>query len=217
MDLNASIRDIPLPERMKRLPIDERGYPVPWFVAKIDGKWDFRAIEPGRMAECYNKRRCWLCGDTLGQYLCFVIGPMCSVNRINSEPPSHLECARYAVRACPFLTQPRMRRNEKDLPGGSVAGVHLDHNPGAMVIWVTRSYKAKRVQGGILFELGAPVNTLWYCRGHTATRAEVLQAFNKGLPTLRGMAAQEGRASMRELEKMIDIAMKLVPAETADV
>jgi hypothetical protein len=31
-----------LPLRMRGLPLDERGYPVPWFVAWIDGKPEFR-------------------------------------------------------------------------------------------------------------------------------------------------------------------------------
>ena len=38
--LNAAIRDIPLPPRMMRRPVNERGFPVPWFVEWIDDKPD---------------------------------------------------------------------------------------------------------------------------------------------------------------------------------
>jgi hypothetical protein len=141
---------------------------------------------------------------------------MCSVNRVNSEPPSHRDCAMYAMRACPFLSQPRMRRNEKDLPGGTIAGIHLAHNPGAMLVWTTHDYKPFRAGEGVLFKLGEPVELAWYAEGRKATRAEVLAAFDRGLGKLRGIAAQEGKAAMRELQKNIDLAMKYVPVEDRD-
>jgi hypothetical protein len=213
--LNASIRDITVPLRMQRLPVSDKGYPVPWFVARIGDQWDFRAIGPGKMVEAYKKRQCWLCGETLGQYLAFVIGPMCSVNRINSEPPSHLECAQYAVKACPFLAHPKMRRNTVDLPGGTIAGEHLDHNPGSMAIWITKSYRPFKARGGTLFKLGDPLNVLWYHEGRTATQAEVLASINKGLPVLVKMAAREGKQSQAELEHNVKRALQWIPKDGA--
>jgi hypothetical protein len=211
--LNASIRHIGMPLRMTRLPINERGYPVPWFVAMINGKWDFRAISPGRIAEAFHRRKCWLCGEPLGQYLAFTIGPMCSVNRINSEPPSHLECAQYAVRACPFLSHPNMRRNEVDPPGGTVAGEHLAHNPGAIAIWVTKSYKPMKVDedGGVLFQLGDPTAVHWFHEGRKATRGEVLEAMYKGLPELEKRAPT--KSAKEALTAMVDRALKYIPPE----
>src|ERR1041385_2432550 len=95
--------DLPeLPARLRKLPV-ERGYPVPWFVAFVDGHYDFRVIGPGKIARAVQENRCWICGDTLGSYLCFPIGPMCAINRVTSEPPSHRECAEWSARACPFL------------------------------------------------------------------------------------------------------------------
>lgn len=212
MDLNASIKDIALPLRMQKLPVSDQGYPVPWFVHWIDGKPDFRVIGPDRMVRAYNEKRCWLCGDKLGAYLCFTIGPMCSVNQINSEPPSHLSCAQYAVRACPFLSKPRMRRNENDLPeGGNIAGVHLNHNPGATALWITKSYRPFAATGGTLFKLGDPVNVLWYAEGQPATRKQVLDALDKGLPTLRAMAAKEGFKAADQLERNLLRAMQWLP------
>src|SRR5437764_29347 len=97
-----------LPSRLKLLPVDERGFPVPWFVAWIDGKPDFRVVDQRKMAIAVSEKRCWVCGDFLGRYMAFVIGPMCAVNRVSSEPPSHRECAEFSVRACPFLTKPKV-------------------------------------------------------------------------------------------------------------
>src|SRR5438132_506337 len=83
--------------RISQLPIDDAGRPVPWFVAWVDGKPEFRVVGPGKREEAYAKRKCWVCGQQLGSYLVFVIGPMCALNRISSEPPSHKDCAIFAA------------------------------------------------------------------------------------------------------------------------
>jgi hypothetical protein len=214
-ELNASIRHIPMPDRFKKLPISEKGFPTPYFVGEFEGKRDFRVIRPRSYIDCFNKRLCWLCGDKLGQYLAFVIGPMCSINRVSSEPPSHRECAEYAVRACPFLSRPNMRRNEDGLPAFEehAAGNPVAHNPGATLIWITKSYKAIRVHNGVLFEIGEPLETLWFKEGRTATRAEIDAAIAKGLPLLRAEAAKEGQDAIGELDSDIKRAEKLLPAE----
>jgi hypothetical protein len=96
---------------MRHLPIDERGYPVPWFVAWLpDGKPEFRAMDRTKWFRAIREKLCWVCGGKLGVNVCFVAGPMCGINRTSSEPPSHLECARYSSRNCPFLNNPRMVR-----------------------------------------------------------------------------------------------------------
>src|SRR5215831_10331151 len=133
----------PLPRRIAKLPVDHRGFPVPWFVAFIDGKPDFRMIDTPKLAIAVKQRRCWTCGEPLGVHLAFLIGPMCAVNRVISEPPSHRDCAIFSATACPFLSQSRMRRNEKNLPDDRMeaAGIGLSRNAGAVCIWTTRNYK----------------------------------------------------------------------------
>ena len=68
-ELNASIRDIPIPRRLAGRPINERGFPVPWFVSWIDGKWDFVNLDPRKVFDAVKQNKCFLCGDPLGQYL----------------------------------------------------------------------------------------------------------------------------------------------------
>jgi len=104
------------PSFMQHLPIDKRGYPVPWFVEWIKGEPEFRAMDPRRLVKAINQRLCWTCGKLLFQEEVFVIGPMCAVNRISSEPPSHRECALYAATNCPFLSKPQMVRRKDGLP-----------------------------------------------------------------------------------------------------
>src|SRR4030095_12652609 len=78
-----------MPSRMAKLPRDARGYPVPRFVSWYDGKPDFRIADTRYLEHCFRARTCWLCGELLGRYLAFVIGPMCAVNRTTAEPPCH--------------------------------------------------------------------------------------------------------------------------------
>src|SRR6516164_3611940 len=96
----------PLPDKLKHLPIDERGYPVPWFVDWVDGKPEFRAMDGRKFRDAIKKRLCWVCGDRLGINLAFLAGPMCGINRTSAEPPSHYICAAWSARNCPFLNNP---------------------------------------------------------------------------------------------------------------
>jgi hypothetical protein len=211
--LNAAIKDIPLPARLARRPVSENGFPVPWFATALPhGGWDLVRIDPAKIVEAHVRKRCWVCGEPLGQYLCFVIGPMCAVNRVAADPCVHRDCAEYAVRACPFLARPRARRNETYGPG-KASGIALAHNPGACVIWVTKSYRLIRDHNrGILFNIGPAVEVYWYAEGRAATRAEIEAAMAKGLPFLREMAHQDGPDAVKELEQMLATAQLLLPA-----
>lgn len=79
-------KDLPeLPARMQSLPVNAGGYPVPYFVAWLDaqgkttrrgeGTPDFRCSTPGVVAQCHTLGLCWLCGERLGAFRAFVIGP----------------------------------------------------------------------------------------------------------------------------------------------
>jgi len=205
----------PLPPRMYALPRDHRGFPVPWFVQFMpDGKPDFRILNTQHLYRAVNEKRCWICGDYLGVHLAFVLGPMCAINQINAEPPSHLDCALFAVKACPFLIEPRMRRNTKNMPEHLPApGIHLDRNPGATCVWVTRSYKPFKADDGILFSIGKPEQIYWFAEGRPALRCEVETSIEGGLPSLKKLAEQEGPKAMRELDERLKRLHRLLPME----
>lgn len=218
-ELNEAIKDIMIPERMRRLPISAKGFPVPWFVASVKGEWDFRVIKPGAIPMAHNGHRCWLCGEKLGQFSVFTIGPMCTVNRVSAEPPSHLACAEYAVRACPFLTKPNMRRNEKGLLEDKIdlPGVMILRNPGAVALWSCKTYSLMdSPNGGVLFRLGTPAFVHWYTQGRPATRIEVMEVINSGVPILEEAARQDGPEALLELQQaIIDSVVYLPPPKAA--
>lgn len=193
----------PMPSRIANLRRDERGYPVPYFVAWIDGKPDFRVVHPDTISRCVRRRLCWICGEPMKATATFVLGPMCMVNRTNAEPPSHLECARFAAIACPFLTKPKMKRNEHDLPEGhrEMPGMPLKRNPGCCIVWQTERYSLFQAGNGMLFDIGTPILVECYAEGRKATREEVLESISTGIPLLQKVAEEEGPRAVRELER----------------
>jgi hypothetical protein len=202
----------PVPDRMRALPI-RRGYPVPWFVAMVDGDYHFPTADLSKMTLALTKRLCWVCGQRMGSYLAFVVGPMCAVNHISSEPPSHLECATFSAAACPFLVRPKMKR-VKTHPEGSTEppGLYLDRNPGVALVWVTRDFKVRRAGDGVLFRMDPPIKTYWFAEGRAATRDEVMASFQSGLQFLQKVAAEESPQALAECERCYLEALKLVPA-----
>lgn len=181
-----------MPPRIAKLPLSERGYPVPFFVAWIDGKPDFRIVDARKAAACAAHRLCFVCGTQLGKFQTFPIGPMCTVNRISSEPPSHLECCEWSVRACPFLLRPNMVRRENDLPEDrKITGIGIARNPGVTALWTVKKYTIQHVGRGRLFSFGDPEKVSWWAEGRPATRAEVEESIRTGLPALRALCAND--------------------------
>lgn len=206
-----------MPSKIRNLPRSRAGYPVPWFVATIDGEADFRIIKPGAIERAVNERLCWICGQRRPRKNpdAFVIGPMCAVNRVSSEPPAHLECAIYAAMACPFLTNPKKRRREGGKPEEVVspAGEMITRNPGVALVWASMRWKpVSDGRGGVLFDIGEPVSVRWFAEGRPATRDEVLASIESGLPLLREMAEADGPEAEALLGVMHSVALGLVPA-----
>lgn len=185
----------PLPARMRKLAIDHRGFPVPFFVATVDGKPDHRLMDPEKHYRCLQRHLCWLCGERLGTYLTFVIGPMCAINRISSEPPSHGECAEYAVHACPFLSRPWAVRRDAGMPEHpEPAGVMVPHNPGVTMLWVTKGYTiSPDPQGKPLIDLGDPLAVSCWAEGRPATTEEVRAALELSTPILQDALPKHAR------------------------
>lgn len=213
-----------LPRHMRGLPIDARGYPVPWFVLWQDEKGEpcerghgtpeFRMQHPNAVAVAHNKRKCWVCGDRIGKFMAFTVGSMCAVNRVSGEPPSHLDCADWAARACPFLSRPHARRREAGMPEGVVApGISIRRNPGVALVWATSSYRLRKLpdDGGVLFDMSPPHETRWYCEGRPATRPEILESIETGMPALREVV-QGNIIEENALENYLARALHLVPA-----
>lgn len=193
---HARAATVELPRNMRALPVDERGYVIPWFVKYIGGKPDFRIADNTKWDKAVANKLCWICGNPFtSRRYAFVIGPMCVVNRVSSEPPSHEDCAIYACKVCPFLANANRERREDDTTAGCVSsGEMIKRNPGAIAVYVTREYKlfkAKVTDTTPLFEVGAPLVVSWWANAKAATVNEVLRSMATGYPLLREMADSE--------------------------
>jgi hypothetical protein len=212
-------------QKLKRHRIMGMDAPVPWFVTWFkDGKAqeygvgepDFRVADTRKLNPAIRNKLCWVCGEKLGVHIAFVIGPMCAINRVSSEPPCHLDCAVFSAQACPFLTRPRMRRNEKNVPLHiDPAGIMIERNPGVACVWTTKGYRLFRpgFGDGLLFKIGDPTGVHWFAQGRKATRAEIIESIDSGYPILLEMAQKEGSDAVLELSKQRENALTYVPGQ----
>jgi hypothetical protein len=203
-DHGASLRPElpPLPPRLRHLPLDGRGYPVPYFVTWVNGSPDHRIADARKILDAIRFRWCWICGQRLGRHVTYAIGPMCAINRISSESPAHAECAEYSARACPFLTRPHAHRREAGKPEGVTdpAGVMIRRNPGVVLLWSTREpLRPVKAPNGLLFQIGEPEALQIYAEGRPATQEEVAAAFESGVALLLASATEEGPDALRSL------------------
>ncbi len=208
----------PMPQRIKRLIVDERGYSVPWFVAWKDGKPEFRAMDGDKFIRAIKEKRCWVCGDPLGINVAFVAGPMCGINRTSAEPPCHYDCAKWSAINCPFLSNPDMVRREDAVMNNvqlreNAAGCAISRNPGVTMLWITRQYEVFNDGAGKpLTHMLEPDRVEWYASGRQATRIEVQASIDAGLPLLESIAQTEPGA-LEVLRKYVERFQKWLPTE----
>jgi len=217
---NEAMQRLHVPDRVRRLPVSDTGYYLPWFVAtnRETGVRDIRIADPRKKITAMQRSLCWVCGEPLGRWRAFVIGPMCVVNRVTSEPPCHVECAEFACVACPFLTKPRMRRNDKNLPDTieDAPGIAIARNPGVACLYVTASYAPFKVGRGadeFLIRLGDPLRVAWYAEGVPATREQVQASIDGGFPLLMAEAVKDGSDAVAELGRYRAVAERLLPCQ----
>lgn len=203
-----------MPARIAALPLDPRGFPVPWFAAWIDGQPHIRVVDNRKVALAVTRNLCFVCGDKLGRHKCFVIGPMCAMTRTTSEPPAHRDCAIFAARNCPFLANPLAKRPKHGLPAGhgDPPGSFLERNPGCCAVWITGGFSRFRVDNGVLISIGDPEAVLWFCEGRPARRAEIMASIESGLPILEADCRANGTWSQEAMENSLRDVKALIDA-----
>jgi len=87
----------------------------------------------------------------------------------------------------------------------------LLHNPGAVVVWMTDTFKPVPTDGGLLFEIGPPEQVLWFSHGRRASRGDVLRAVERSLPVLVDAAQRDGDHALRELMLQLQALRTLIP------
>lgn len=99
-------KSFPIPDRMKGLPRDKRGFPVPCIVQyDAHGVPQFTVNNALIKQQVMLGRRCGICGGELGLFCWSVGGPNSAFhpNGAYIDPPMHRECLVYAMNVCPYL------------------------------------------------------------------------------------------------------------------
>ena len=191
-----------MPASVAKLPVDARGYPVPFFVDWLpDGTPEFRAADPRKMVRCAVESLCWICGEKLHRSrlgfrstIAFAHHHPAAQLHPSSEPPS------WSARNCPFLARPNMKRREDELINSrsheeNPRGVTILRNPGVTLVWYTDGFGTRSTTGGPLFEVRPLTRpATWWKEGRPATREEVLESIYSGLPLLKSC---DGAGSFR--------------------
>ena len=213
-----------MPPRVARLPLDVRGFPVPWFVSWRDGAPLFPVVDAAKLALAWTGQRCWVCGEALGVWRGWIVGPMSVIEGATPEPPSHCDCAAFALTACPHLTSADARFSDAEAgSAGHVAQANISRiRSSAAAIWVTRGRGAApfRAGDGVLFRLEPPTRLEWWAHRRPATGPEVRDAIAVGLPVLRATAEAERRAAalearLRWLESWLPAVEAQAPGDSA--
>lgn len=194
----------PLPEKMKGLPISGQGYPIPWFTPWRDGKPDLKIASIHKLIRAFRESRCWVSGVRyqLGQELAFIGGPMLVVNGISSEPPSYLECAQFAVQACPFLSKPQAKRAASYGEGTeNPPGEFIARNPGIACVVVSNDWNPTRYGSGILFKVNDIRRVEWWIEGRLATTSEARERLHASVENAVREVGDKDRAGFQEFVK----------------
>ncbi len=194
------------PLRIGRLSVDHRGIPVPWFVSWRDGKPLFPVIDGAKLTVAWSDELCWVCGEKLGSYRAWVMGPMSVIEGATPEPPSHKECAEFSACNCPHLSTHTAKYSEKysDSPNYVPQENISKIRSCVTAIWTTKRRGATPFQAGkgLLFALENPTRIEWYAHGRAATSCEIQDAIAIVLPTLKRTAEAQGRKA--EFERRLE-------------
>ncbi|MCS4088622.1 hypothetical protein [Rhizobium sp. BK176] len=129
-----NLQHVAIPERMRSLPVDPRGYPVPVVVTRDrNGKPNFAANDESIRQTLFREDRCGICGGKLLRGRWSVGGPGSALHPDGAflDPPMHYECARYAVQVCPYLAMPSYSKSVSKIAPMSYgpSKVGISYNP----------------------------------------------------------------------------------------
>jgi len=139
------------------------GYPVPFTQAWINGKPDFRAVDPAMTIQCAQDKLCAICGRRLGEKSCFIGGPLSKTNRLFTDPPMHKQCAEFAAHTCPFVSGKKLDYSDRPVNPKMVKVQEMvsTQRPATMYLLTARTMKTTLVRrtGGVIIQAGPWIGT----------------------------------------------------------
>lgn len=129
-----------IPKQLQHLKVDERGYPIPFFVPIVKGKPEFRYMDAKKVDMAIDQHLCHICGKKLHpDYFYFISGPIGLMNGVSSDAAMHRECAEFALEVCPHMLYQKAERKVEE----SGPTPHIKKKPDCLFLIKTSKYKAK--------------------------------------------------------------------------
>lgn len=122
------------PKYIQSLPREERGFPIPWFVATLpDGSRDLRFADYRKKVASVKNLVCWVCGKPLNIMRVLVGGPLSFFNGRYGDMHCHPSCAEFSAKYCPHLNNTKSKYRIANSPDGvqSSEGLTMSH-PGVI-------------------------------------------------------------------------------------
>jgi hypothetical protein len=127
-----NFKAVPIPEIMRHLPLDARGYPI-FFGAYVDqdGIPHFTTNDEAKRAAMIAHDLCSICGKKLLRGRWFVGGPQSAFHERGCyiDMPTHDECVHYALQVCPYLAAPRFSKSIAETKAGQISNAVVMVDP----------------------------------------------------------------------------------------
>lgn len=162
---------VAIPARLAARPRDPRGLPIPYVVLMVNGVPDFRITDLERWAAAVSQHRCGLCGQPLGAWSAFIGGPKSMASHCFTDSAMHRDCAEFAIKVCPYLALPSMKRTSQRAEHEGVLLTTIEEvveeRPAYFGLGITRQYGVETMpESGALFVRAGPWESLtWYREG----------------------------------------------------
>ncbi len=150
------------PKRLQRRP-HYRGMPVPSTLVVEHGVPDFTTPDVDRVADHVRRNLCHLCGEPLRREIAFAGGVLSMNTGIFRDGPMHLECARYAFFACPFVGGRMVRYRPPKEERVVAHRMPSNRRPEHMGLWVTDGYATIGSGETMQFAAYAAARVEWDC------------------------------------------------------
>jgi hypothetical protein len=139
------------------------GLPVPFTQVWIDGKPDFRAVDPAKTMQCVQEKLCAICGRRLGKKSCFIGGPLSKNNRLFTDPPMHRQCAEVAAHTCPFVSGKKLDYSDRPLNPAMVKVQEMVSTERLATMYILTAWTKKttlvRHNGSVFIRAGSGIGT----------------------------------------------------------
>lgn len=184
---SSNWQSVPVPVRMALLPRDPRGYPIfAMALRDASGRAHFTVNDERLRVRLISQDRCSICAGRLMRGRWFIGGEQSAFHPQGAyvDPPTHGECARYALQVCPYLAAPTyaslIHGRTVDDPAVALVDVTAivspstadEVRPKLFVAVLARGQRVRETEAGLVLVPTRPYITVEYWRhGQKLSRA----------------------------------------------